>query len=621
MSIWCFRPCTVAVALGALLALCCWLGTWPEFDSVYVPQRRRYLQEPPLADLLKAVQTSGRLCVKPTRVVVTLSTFEGRLGNLKTALASLVHQSCPPDAIYIFASRNPRTKVQMEERSKSTGDGVISSDAFWDDVKSTSSTVIVKEIEEDWGPATKLLAALQMETDPSTWLITVDDDTQYNRDMVLALTVAATHLPTHMAPAFWCEQAWADGYRSVKQRTLEASEDGTVHGWCGGFAGVLFKRFMFDDQVFNFSAAPAGCLAHDDVWWGGHLLSAGYSPYLINPGFFSVEWSPTAGSERQDHSVHVLDAKAKGEGFDLQGDCASWFAALRGVHFDGDEIPAGVFRHREATAQAGQDLWVLSKWFSSGQGVLPAKGAFVEFGALDGKIHSNTNFFEAHLNWHGALAEPSEHFGPKLALNRKRSLGLQGAVCGKTGVRNFVDTPWPGLSGFEDTYEPSFLADMKAGRLWFNITSITPIQCFSLQDLLDKASLRRVDYMTVDTEGSEYETLSAFPFDEYQVGLIQVEVHMYNCVVMRKRWWSRTDSWMHMCSQRGAAEKLIQLMVGNGYALAEMFVVGLGGKSRSSMHQLWSPVHITGEMTIDFIFRKQLGDPSGRPRNAFNDDL
>eukprot|EP00747_Dinoflagellata_sp_TGD_P197906 gnl/TRDRNA2_/TRDRNA2_69865_c0_seq2.p1 gnl/TRDRNA2_/TRDRNA2_69865_c0~~gnl/TRDRNA2_/TRDRNA2_69865_c0_seq2.p1 ORF type:complete len:614 (-),score=69.06 gnl/TRDRNA2_/TRDRNA2_69865_c0_seq2:52-1893(-) len=600
---------TFVVVLTAVLVPF-WLVNWHgAFDSFFVPQQRNFLQEPTLLELLRAAKASGEPCIRSNRVVVTLSTFVGRLGNLRAAVGSLVAQSCPADAIYIFVSRNPQTKSSVGKESGRKGDGVAPTAAFWSDIRSLGNQVVVKEIDDDWGPATKLLAALQVETDPRTWLITVDDDTRYHSDTVLALTLAAAHLPSHTAPAFWCEEAWADGYRSVKKRTMERGEEGTVHGWCGGFAGVLFRRFMFDDQVFNFSAAPSGCRAHDDVWWGGHLLSAGNEPYLISPGFFSVIWSPTASTERQDQSIHVLDAMAKAKGIDLQADCASWFAGLRGIHFDGEQIPAGVFKHREALAQAGQDLWVRSRFFSDSKGALPLDGTFVEFGALDGKYHSNTNFFETHLHWRGALAEPSQHFAHMLGQNRPRSLGLQGAVCGREGLRNFVDTPWPGLSGLEDTYDPALLAKMKAGQLWFNITSITPVQCHTLQELLDKANLQHVNYMTVDTEGSEFETLSTFPFDKYQVDLIQVEVRMRSCLLAREG-WSRADPWKYFCIDGVPVERLSKLMASHHYTLEHTFIVDIGGNSRGSMHERWLPLHFTGEMTADMVFQKQLGDPS-----------
>ncbi|CAE6967887.1 unnamed protein product [Symbiodinium sp. CCMP2592] len=593
------------VALLAILTSRCLFKGHGSFASVYVPKQQGLFGNTSLLEIVDAARAKPGQKQKCSdarpRVVVTMSTFEGRLGNLKMALQSLAVQSCTPDAIYVFVSQNPFTKsvIKGQGAGGNGGDGVVGDDAFWEDITNIHSSIIVKHIADDWGPATKLLAALQVESDPSTWLITVDDDTKYHVDTVLALVLAAMNLPWNSSPAFWCEEAWADGYRSLKKRTMSRGEEGTVHGWCGGFAGVLFKRFMLGDHVFNFSQAPIGCRSHDDVWWGGHLLSAGNTPYLIDPGFFSVEWSPTSSSERQALSVHVLDGMARTSGSDLQSQCASWFAALRGVHLDSFD-DNDVFRHPEATSQNAQDLSILKQFFSSAKGMRPS-GTFVEFGALDGIAHSNTNFFEAALGWSGALAEPS-HYANDLNKNRPRSFALHGAICGKSGLRNFVDADWPGVSGFEDVLDPGFLEDMKQGRLWFNFT-IHQLKCHTLQELLDLAKLRHVDYMSVDTEGSELEILDAFPFDQYQIDTIQVESKWNDCVVIRDG-WSRADVWKYWCYTQEGPQKLIQLMTSKGYSLAGTHVVSLGdGLIRTSMHHLWRPVHIAGEITVDLFFR------------------
>mmetsp|Transcript_59893 Transcript_59893/g.140088 ORF Transcript_59893/g.140088 Transcript_59893/m.140088 type:complete len:609 (+) Transcript_59893:55-1881(+) len=594
------------VALLAILAPRCVFKGHGSFASVYVPEQQGLFANTSLLEIVEAAK--GRPGQKQKcsdarpRVVVTMSTFEGRLGNLKMALQSLAVQSCTPDAIYVFVSQNPFTKsvIKGQRAGGNGGDGVVGDDAFWEDIARVHSSIIVKQTSDDWGPATKLLAALQVESDPSTWLITVDDDTKYHVDTVLALVLAAMNLPWNSSPALWCEEAWADGYRSLKKRTMSRGEEGTVHGWCGGFAGVLFKRFMLGDHVFNFSQAPIGCRSHDDVWWGGHLLSAGNTPYLIDPGFFSVEWSPTSSSERQALSVHVLDGMAKTSGSDLRSQCASWFAALRGVHLDGLEDD-GVFRHPEATSQGAQDLSILKQFFSSAKGMRPS-GTFVEFGALDGIAHSNTNFFEAALGWSGALAEPSHYFN-ELKKNRPHSFALHGAICGKSGLRNFVDAEWPGVSGFEDVLDPGFLEDLKQGREWITNFTIHQIKCRTLQELLDLAKLRHVDYMSVDTEGSELEILAAFPFDQYQIDTIQVESKWKDCILIRDG-WSRADVWKYWCYTQEGPQKLIQLMTSKGYSLEGTHVVSLGdGLIRTNMHHFWRPVHIAGEMTIDLFFR------------------
>ena len=51
-----------------------------------------------------------------------------------------------------------------------------------------------------------------------------------------------------------------------------------------------------------------------------------------------------------------------------------------------------------------------------------------------------------------------------------------------------------------------------------------PVVTISLSDLLNfyKAP-REIDYLSIDTEGSEYEILSAFDFEKYKIKIITVE--------------------------------------------------------------------------------------------------
>ncbi len=65
-------------------------------------------------------------------------------------------------------------------------------------------------------------------------------------------------------------------------------------------------------------------------------------------------------------------------------------------------------------------------------------GIFLEMGALDGVIYSNTKFFEDTRGWRGLLIEPKEEAFRALAGNRPNSLALNAAVCSEKKDVHFV---------------------------------------------------------------------------------------------------------------------------------------------------------------------------------------
>jgi hypothetical protein len=63
--------------------------------------------------------------------------------------------------------------------------------------------------------------------------------------------------------------------------------------------------------------------------------------------------------------------------------------------------------------------------------------------------------------------------------------------------------------------------------------AIYDVQTISLLDLLQKHSAPKlIDYLSIDTEGSEFEILNAFDFNKYQFKCITVE---HNFTPMRER--------------------------------------------------------------------------------------
>ena len=55
------------------------------------------------------------------------------------------------------------------------------------------------------------------------------------------------------------------------------------------------------------------------------------------------------------------------------------------------------------------------------------------------------------------------------------------------------------------------------------IQKVTAVPCYQLDQLLRRQGMHRVDYMTIDTEGSELALINDFPWDQFDVRVVQVE--------------------------------------------------------------------------------------------------
>jgi len=161
-------------------------------------------------------------------------------------------------------------------------------------------------------------------------------------------------------------------------------------------------------------------------------------------------------------------------------------------------------------SQIGQDLFVLSQI-----GPKP-NGYFVEFGATDGINISNSYFFESHLGWNGIVAEPGRLWHRDLTRNRKCKIEKR-CVWSVTGAElQFLDAgPLSTISGFEAN---DYHAQERLKNNSYTVRTI------SLNDLLAEHNApAHIDYLSIDTEGSEFAILEKFDFDKHTFGVITCE--------------------------------------------------------------------------------------------------
>lgn len=166
----------------------------------------------------------------------------------------------------------------------------------------------------------------------------------------------------------------------------------------------------------------------------------------------------------------------------------------------------------ESKAQFRQDVFALA------ESEFKREGFFVEFGATDGVTGSNSYLLESQFGWKGVLAEPATRFHSDLLANRSCVLDFR-AVWSRSGeLRPFKEAKIGALSTFEFLEaKDQYRRYRKQGKTYF-------VETVSLLDILDQAGApEEIDYLSIDTEGSELAILSSFDFSRYRFNAITVE--------------------------------------------------------------------------------------------------
>lgn len=177
-------------------------------------------------------------------------------------------------------------------------------------------------------------------------------------------------------------------------------------------------------------------------------------------------------------------------------------------------------RHRQhSRAQLLQDLYVLY--------ALGGKdgGYFVEFGAADGVNLSNTFMLEQIQNWSGIIADPNPVWRQSLHKNRHCNIDHR-CVWSRSGetLPFIVTTNYPEISTLAKFKESDSHGNARAAKF-----DTVMVETVSLNDLLIAHNAPRdFDYLSIDTEGSEFDILDAFDLRRFRPKIITVEHNYVN---------------------------------------------------------------------------------------------
>jgi FkbM family methyltransferase len=165
-------------------------------------------------------------------------------------------------------------------------------------------------------------------------------------------------------------------------------------------------------------------------------------------------------------------------------------------------------------SQFGQDVHIINNIYNNKKG-----GYFVDIGAYDGINMSNTYLLEKSYDWKGICVEANPRYFKNLE-NVRASININNAIyINDTDELDFIDDINGGCSGFQKTNSHNFLNDCP----------IIKVRTKNLTNLLQENNAPNfIDYLSIDTEGSEYDILNSHNFDKYKFGYITVEHNYIN---------------------------------------------------------------------------------------------
>ena len=166
-------------------------------------------------------------------------------------------------------------------------------------------------------------------------------------------------------------------------------------------------------------------------------------------------------------------------------------------------------------------------------------GFYVELGAHNGVFSSNTYFLQKKLNWTGLLIEPSLDLFFQCIKNRGNLNTVLNYACVSFDYDNkFVEMIYAGAMTIQknknsDIRNPYLHATqgMKFIKNYDQLIEFCSRAKSLNKILIDNNIRKKIDFLSLDTEGVELEVLKGLDFDEFKFKYILVESRDIDIIV------------------------------------------------------------------------------------------
>jgi FkbM family methyltransferase len=140
-----------------------------------------------------------------------------------------------------------------------------------------------------------------------------------------------------------------------------------------------------------------------------------------------------------------------------------------------------------------------------------SKGLFVELGAVDGFLFSNTIMLEQCYNWTGLLIEAEPKQAKLLINGNRRAEKVHSGICEPSG---YIE-----ISGWHQT---SGNITGSKGRP-HKLTRSSQVPCSPLRDVMKSVGMKRATFLSLDVEGAEWEVIKTVDPRSFDIIFVEAD--------------------------------------------------------------------------------------------------
>jgi hypothetical protein len=213
---------------------------------------------------------------RTSRLVVSLTSYPERMGDLKYTLYSLLSQNLKPDEIVLWLSYE-----EFPDRENSVSDDILK-------FKQNGLTIKFCHNLKSYN---KLLPSLREY--PNDTIVTFDDDIYYEENRLEKLYMAYQENPQYVH----CHRAtrilfyedgkmkpWSLWKRGISWNEIKPS----FLNFAAGFCGVLYPPHSLHQDVFNEELIKKLCPSADDIWFWAMAVRQGTKINLVKENMKEV---------------------------------------------------------------------------------------------------------------------------------------------------------------------------------------------------------------------------------------------------------------------------------------------------------------------------------------------